>query len=755
MKKFLPPTKTIALSLLFATLFLFMSFTGSALTKTWNGGTGGSKNWNTPGNWTPSGAPASTDDIVFSAAGTITFTTMPASGSSYLSLYISNGTFVSFSNATACTISIGGGAPDPDLSIASGASLTLAGNMALTMAASANANISGDLFISSGNTFNSNAAGVATSVFGTVNNQGTVNGTLGTLTFGGGCAYVHNQDGGTIPTANWDANSNCNITGLVSNHPAGGNQTFGNLTYDCPGMTSNLTMANGVSVARNLYVTNTGSARLLMTAGSFTVGGDLEVTSNFTVSGTTDRTLNVTGNVFISGGGNIDLCSGTGANTGTLNVGGNFTSFGAITETGTGKGQLNFNGSSAQIFNQSGAFVNNIGIGINNTAGVTFSGGPITINDALTLTNGVLTIPAGNTLTIANGNVIGGSGFGTGKHINTQVSGATQAFVVVNNMGAGTPYVIPTGNGTSYLPATLTPSTTSSFTVGVFTGITQNGLPNGTAFTALMKQGAVDAVWTINRNSGTLGTDMTLGWPAALEGSSFSTYTTNQIGIAHWDNPAWGNCFGTGDNAANTATRNGVTVFSPFSVGKTPYVLPVKFSYVNAAKTNGSNTVYWKAACSSAEVTFNVERSADGTNFSTINSINASQLRCAQPFNYTDNSNLAGTVFYRIKSVEVTGVVTYSTIVKLSDQQKDMQLKAVLPNPVTDQAQLSIISPQRDEITLVVVSMDGKIVQQSKVQLQAGASIVNLDVSALQKGVYMVKGTFGNGESNTLKFIRQ
>ncbi|MBL0182570.1 MAG: T9SS type A sorting domain-containing protein [Chitinophagaceae bacterium] len=184
-------------------------------------------------------------------------------------------------------------------------------------------------------------------------------------------------------------------------------------------------------------------------------------------------------------------------------------------------------------------------------------------------------------------------------------------------------------------------------------------------------------------------------------------------------------------------------------------MLPVKFSYVNAAKANGSNTVYWKAACSSAEVTFNVERSTDGTSFSTVNSIFASQLRCAQPFNYADNSSSAGTVFYRIRSVEVTGVVTYSTIVKLSDQQKDMQLKAVLPNPVTDQAQLSINSPQKDEISLVVVSMDGKIVQQSKVQLQAGASIVNLDVSALQKGVYMVKGTFGNGESNTLRFIKQ
>lgn len=756
MKKFLPTKKSLIACTLFTGLFMFTVFTGFAATKTWAGGTGTGKNWTTGGNWSGGTAPVAGDDIIFNTAGTITFSIMPAASIAYNSLTIDLGSVVTVVGVSNITLTIGGN-PDVDFVVSGGgSSFTLGANINLTLAANASANISGDFFILAGRTYNTDASLAVTSVFGTINNQGTITSTsAGKLLFQSGCAYVHNQNGGNLPTATWDINSFCNITGLTTTHPTGGNQAFGNLTYNCAGMTTNLIMTNGVSVTNAFTVLNTGSARLLMTAGSFTVGGDLQIESNFTISGTTDRTLTVTGNAFISGGGNIDLCSGTGGNVGTLNVGGNFTSFGAITETGTGRGQINFNGSVAQNFNQSGAFVNNIGIGIDNPAGVTFTNGSITINDALTLTNGVLTMPAGSTLTIANGNVIGGTGFGAGKHINTQVSGATQAFVRIDNMAASIPYLIPTGNGTSYLPATLTPPNTSSFSVGVFTGVTENGAPNGVPFTALKKQGVVDAVWTINRNSGTLGTDMVLAWPSALEGSSFSTYNTNQIGISHWDNPAWGNCVGTGDNSANTATRPGVTVFSPFSVGKTPNVLPVKFSYVNAAKTNGSNTVYWKAACSSSEVTFNVERSTDGSNFSTINSIHASQTRCAQPFDYIDNSGLSGTIFYRIKSVEATGVITYSTIVKISDQQHDMQLKAVLPNPVMQQAQLSIVSPQKDVVNLVLISMEGKMVQQTTVQLQAGTSIVSLDVANLQAGVYMIKGTFGNGRSNSVKFIKQ
>ena len=756
MKRVLRDRMSLFITLLLTNLLLFSTGVSIAGIKTWNGGTGTTLNWTTPGNWSPSGVPGAGDDIVFNTAGTLTFTTMPTGTVSYGSIAIQNGT-VTFAGASACTITLGSVTADPDLEVFGAGNFTIGTNVNLTLGSDATARISGFFFVGSGSTFNTNGTNVVTSVYGTLQNLGTVNGAASKLIFEDGCVYRHSQNGGAIPTGTWNLNSFCILAGLVNTHPSNAVQAYGNLTYNSPGLTSNVTMPSGISVAQDFQIYNTGTARVLLAPGTLNVGRDVVFSTNpeaLTIASTANTILNIGRDFSISGSANLDLCSGGAGIVGTVNVMGNLTSFGAITVTGGGKGQINFTGSTAQIFNESGAFVNNIGLGIDNTAGVTFSGNSITINDALTLTNGVLTIPAGNTLTIASGNTIGGSGFGTGKHINTQVSGATQAFVRIDNMAASA-YTIPTGNGTYYLPVTLTPGNLSSFSIGVFTGITEEGTPNGTAFTAPKKQGVVDAVWTVNRNSGTLGVDMTLGWPTALEGASFTTYATNQIGIAHWDNPTWGNCVGTGDNTANTVTRTGVTVFSPFSVGKTPYVLPIKFSYVNAAKANGHNTVYWKAACSSQEVTFDVERSTDGRNFISLSSITASQARCAQPFDYIDNTASAGNIFYRIKSTEITGLITYSTIVKLAGLQHDMQLKAILPNPVSDIAQLNILAAQRDVVNLSIISMDGKLVQQSQVQLQAGSSIISLDVSGLQKGVYMIKGIFGNGESNTLQFIKQ
>jgi hypothetical protein len=762
MKKMLLKHKTLATIIMIASLLTLNTTTAFAVLKTWNGGTGAGLNWTTGANWLPIGAPAAADDVLFNTAGAITFSTMPASGS-YASLEVSNGAVVTFVGGAACTLTLGSVGADPDFLVAGGgSSLTLGTNVSIILAANATANISGDFFVGTGRIFDATAAGVVTSVFGTIDNAGTVNGTLSTLTFQSGCAYIHNQDGGTIPTATWNATSLCSITGLIALHPAGGNQAFGNLTYNCPGMNTNLTMVNGVSVANDFTISNTGSARLLMTNGSFTVGRDMDIQANFTVSGTTDRTLTIVRDLAISGGGNLDLCSGAGGNIGTLSIGGNLTSFGAITETGGGTGAINFNGSTAQNFNQSGALVNDVNVNINNSAGVIVTTST-TLPGSLTLTNGILSIPAPNTLTIANGSVIGGTGFGATKHIATGVTGATQGFLRVDNFAVSTPYLFPVGTGSIYLPVTLNSANTlanNTFSVAAFNGVTTNGLPNGTAYTAPQKDKIVDAVFTVNYNgtgspTAPSAVTMTLGWDASLEGTSFSVFTPSQIGIAHWDNPNWGACSGTGDNSANTATRTGVTLFSPFAVGGTPNVLPIKFNYLNASKGNGYNILNWKAECTGAELSYVIERSSDGRNFAAINTIAANPVTCNQPFSYNDNTVLSGTVFYRIKVINTDGISINSGIVKVGAQAVDMRIGGILPNPVSNTAQLNIIIAKKDKVELTIISPEGKVVYKNMLQLQAGTSIVPLEIANLSKGTYILRGVFGDGQISHIKFVKQ
>ncbi len=163
----------------------------------------------------------------------------------------------------------------------------------------------------------------------------------------------------------------------------------------------------------------------------------------------------------------------------------------------------------------------------------------------------------------------------------------------------------------------------------------------------------------------------------------------------------------------------------------------------------------WQAACSSSQATFEVERSTDGINFTTISVITASQARCAQPFNYNDYTASSGTVFYRIKIIDVDGKITNSTIVKLSSQVKDVQLDGIAPNPVSNVAQIKINTTKNDNVELAIVALDGKVVYRNNIKLQPGTSMVNIDIANLPAGMYMLKGLFSDGQTNTLKFTKK
>ncbi len=512
---------------------------------------------------------------------------------------------------------------------------------------------------------------------------------------------------------------------------------FGNLTMTgAPVLnttTADLVMAGNATGAFKL--TKTGAGTLQKTTTAWTLGADFEITG-----GVYDAT---TQNTTLLGD--------------WLNNGGSY--------TGTGAANFIFNGTTGQsIGGTTSTTFNNLTI--DNAAGVTL-GTSQAANAAVTINNGNLVIPVNNTLTINNGNAIGGSGFSASKGIVTQVNTTTGAkgFVRVNNMATSAAYTLPVSDGTYYLPVTLTPSdvtANNTYSVCVFPGITDNGEPNGVAFSTAQKNNCVDAVWTVNYNGPGAPTaasvDMVVGWPASLEGVNFAGYSDVVIGIAHWDGPLWGQVVGIGDNTNNTATRTNITQFSPFGVGRidpTGGVLAIKINYFNASKATGYNVLNWEASCSSAQAIFELERSVDGVNFVNINSITATQARCASPFSYNDFTAPAGTVFYRIKIIDVDGKISYSAIVKLSNQVKDIELSGVQPNPVVNIAQIKVNTTKKEVVGLVVTAADGKVVYRNSVQLQAGSSIINVDMTNLPTGVYMINGVFADGQSNTIRFLKQ
>lgn len=216
--------------------------------------------------------------------------------------------------------------------------------------------------------------------------------------------------------------------------------------------------------------------------------------------------------------------------------------------------------------------------GNNVNAGSVDVNADITVNKGLTIKNNLLINgkmilrPADVVHILASGNITGT--FGATKYIATDYVTGTGVQSMVQFDGVSSAKTIPVGTINYYLPATITPVSTSDFTVAVFEGITTNGILNGTPFTPTQKLRVVNAVWNVNRLSGTGTADLQLNWDDALEGTTFNTLPDSDIGLIRniGSGPTgWGAPIVPGNNTTNIVMGN-VSAFGSFGAGAIPQV---------------------------------------------------------------------------------------------------------------------------------------------------------------------------------------
>ncbi|WP_312422674.1 T9SS type A sorting domain-containing protein [Epilithonimonas sp.] len=144
----------------------------------------------------------------------------------------------------------------------------------------------------------------------------------GTLIFAAGSVYNHNSNGGTIPTATWNVTSTCNILGMTSTTPGGLGQAFGIVNWNSTSQSTFAIMgAGGTFNPKGLFtVASTGTNIIeLESAGS---GATYNFDGGLTVSGGTfavnydnssaanEVSLNINGDLIISGTGILDMHNG-------------------------------------------------------------------------------------------------------------------------------------------------------------------------------------------------------------------------------------------------------------------------------------------------------------------------------------------------------------------------------------------------------------------------------------------------------------
>jgi hypothetical protein len=192
---------------------------------------------------------------------------------------------------------------------------------------------------------------------------------------------------------------------------------------------------------------------------------------------------------------------------------------------------------------------------------------------------------------------------------------------------------------------------------------------------------------------------------------------------------------------------------------ETDAIVPVRMvSFTAFSNTNGV-TLNWEMALEINNKGWSVERadaanSASWTDVGFVNGAGNSSL--ITTYSYLDKNVFPGTYYYRLKQVDLSGLVTYSNIilVKIETGKPIIQV-AAYPNPFRSSATVRYNVPANAKVSLTVYNGEGQLINTLiEEQQQAGTYQKLINGQFLSNGKYYLKLTVGS-QSVTSPIVRE
>jgi hypothetical protein len=492
--------------------------------------------------------------------------------------------------------------------------------------------------------------------------------------------------------------------------------------------------------------------------GTSTVGGNLDVRGGTLHMDATTGSLDITGNVNLSSG-TLRLSDASG---GDLKVRGNWNYSGgtftpnsrAVFFDGT-SGDQTVTGTTTFDF-----------LLLDKSAGNLLLASPISLNQTLTLTNGKVVLGA-NDLSLLNTAPSSLSAGSATSYVVTDGAGAFKR--AIGSLFVAQDYFFPVGTAANRQRATInfnTISANNTLAARFLTGSTGNfGLnPPLTENGDEISRVAFNGRWEINAASAT--SDLYTGTFIANNFTDITDYTKLHLVKRADGSSPWvldgTHVASSGSNALATLQRTGMSGFSQFGVGgKSDESLPVTLLNFSGYKDGSRNQLRWTTATEINNRGFDVQRSADGINYSSIGFVNSTanggNSNDRLSYGFTDNNPAGIKHYYRLRQEDLDGRSKLSNVVLIrSERANDVMIDGLFPNPANDVVNVLVSVPGRTKLTMLVTDMAGRTLSQKVVSAETGSNTIQLDVSSIARGTYLVRVVCEDGcEPVPAKFVKQ
>ena len=213
-------------------------------------------------------------------------------------------------------------------------------------------------------------------------------------------------------------------------------------------------------------------------------------------------------------------------------------------------------------------------------------------------------------------------------------------------------------------------------------------------------------------------------------------FTVKKNGVASF-------IYKAGASNANTysISRQKSIYFKNFVYPQASVVLPVKLTSFAVSNLNSKALVKWSIATELNAKSFIVERSADGTNYTSVAEVIAKgNSNTVSSYSFTDATPSAGKSFYRLKQVDMDGNFTYSAIVLFSLDTKSGNNVSVFPNPAKGFTVASVTAVKDETIQMQLINAAGKQIFSRTEKITKGLNSITLnDLDKLVPGYYVLR----------------
>ena len=205
----------------------------------------------------------------------------------------------------------------------------------------------------------------------------------------------------------------------------------------------------------------------------------------------------------------------------------------------------------------------------------------------------------------------------------------------------------------------------------------------------------------------------------------------------------------TGEAASAAADRFSLIISNSVSEG----LAPVEFIFSNAARTNQTVNLSWKAENISKGNIFSIQKSGDGINFLDAAEVNVSDPAKSQ-YEYSDNSPKEGDNYYRIATADKNGKLSYSKTMKVNVAAESGEV-TVYPNPATaENLNLKMANLTPGEYNIRIINSFGQVFLQKKVQYNGGVAVERIQpAQKVPSGIYRVEIVSPDGKRKTFSIV--